>query len=79
MCEGVHGSLNERPCKEINRSEINGLFNHLIQKLKKEHDQHWIQAGTGFFKLPSAKLNHDLTCPYYCKNREFLSNKKSFK
>jgi len=49
MCEGVHGSLNERPCKEINRSEINGLFNHLIQKLKKEQDQHWIQAGTGCF------------------------------
>lgn len=31
MCECVHGSVKERPCKEINRSEINGLFNHLTE------------------------------------------------
>lgn len=62
MCECVHGSVNERPCKEIKRREINGLFNHLIQRPKTEQDQHF-DTGRNRLLLNYQQqnlLNHDL-------------------
>lgn len=60
MCECVHGSVHERPCKEINRSEINGLFNHLIQRPKTEQDQHLDTARLLLNYQQKNLLNHDL-------------------